>query len=145
MNELDQFIKHKLHIKHYVRYTDDFAIASSDRAYLEGLIEPISIFLGSHLSLVLHPNKVSIRKLHQGVDFLGYVIFPHHRLVRTKTRRRMFKKMRRRAREYQEGIIDRLTFEQSLQSYIGVMSHANAFRLVEEMGNLFWFIDQNPN
>jgi hypothetical protein len=138
MNELDQFVKHTLHVKHYARYTDDFAIVSPDRSYLENLIEPISIFLSDHLALSLHPNKVFIRKLHQGVDFLGYVIFLHYRLVRTKTRRRMFKKMRRRAREYQEGIIDKVTFEQLLQSYLGVMSHADTYLLREEMLNEFW-------
>jgi RNA-directed DNA polymerase len=138
MNELDQFIKHKLHVKYYARYTDDFAIVSSDRAYLEGLINPISIFLDSHLSLSLHPNKVSIRRLHQGVDFLGYVIFPHHRLVRTKTKKRIFKKMRRRAKEYREGMIDKMTFEQSLQSYLGVLSHADTHQLQESLLNEFW-------
>lgn len=138
MNELDQFIKHKLHIKHYVRYTDDFAIVSSNYSYLEDLIKPISIFLGSHLSLSLHPNKVSIRKIHQGVDFLGYVTFPHHRLVRTKTRRRIFKKMRQRAEEYRAGTITKVAFESSIGSYLGVLSHADAYQLKEKLLNWFW-------
>jgi len=50
------------------------------------LIVQIESFLMSALKLRLHKNKVSIRKLKQGVDFLGYVVLPHHRLLRTKTK-----------------------------------------------------------
>lgn len=141
MNEFDQFMKHELHIKDYARYTDDFAIASPDRAYLENLIEPISKFLRDHLALVLHPKKISIRKLHQGIDFLGYVIFPKYRLLRIKTRRRIFAKFKAKVSAYRAGIISEESLKASLQSYLGVMSHANAIRLTEEMKNLFWFVD----
>src|ERR1700735_4073581 len=105
MNEFDQFVKHKLHIKYYARYTDDFAIVSADRIYLENLLEPFSNFLHDRLALDLHPKKVSVRKLHQGIDFLGYNIFPHHRLVRTKTRQRIIKKFQKRIDAYRAGTI----------------------------------------
>jgi hypothetical protein len=141
MNELDQFIKHKLHIKHYARYTDDFAIVSSDRVYLENLIEPISRFLRDRLALTLHPKKTSIRKLHQGVDFLGYVIFEKYRLIRKKTRRRIFKKFKTKIVAYRAGELSEDALMTSLQSYLGVLSHADAFRLAEEMKNLLWLID----
>jgi len=141
MNEFDQFVKHELHIKDYARYTDDFAIASPDRAYLENLIEPISKFLRDHLALALHPKKISIRKLHQGIDFLGYVIFPKYRLLRTKTRRRIFAKFKAKVSAYRAGTISEESLAASLQSYLGVMSHANAIRLAEEMKNLVWFVD----
>jgi len=141
MNEFDQFAKHELHIKHYARYTDDFAIASPDKAYLENLIEPISAFLCGHLALTLHPKKISILKLHQGVDFLGYVIFPRHRLIRAKTRRRMFARLRNKIAACRAGDISEDSLAASLQSHLGVMSHANAIRLSEEMKNLVWFGD----
>jgi len=38
LNELDQFIKHKLKIKYYLRYCDDFIILSESRDYLSDLI-----------------------------------------------------------------------------------------------------------
>jgi RNA-directed DNA polymerase len=141
MNELDRFVKHTLHVKHYVRYTDDFAIASSDRIYLENLIGPISAFLHDHLALELHPKKMFVRRFHQGIDFLGYVIFPKHRLLRTKTRRRMFAKLKAKVIAYRAGVLSEESLAASLQSYLGVMSHANATRLAEEMKNLVWFVD----
>ena len=139
MNEFDQFMKHTFRVKDYVRYTDDFAIASPDRAYLENLIEPISAFLRYRLALALHPKKIVIRKLHQGIDFLGYVILPKHRLLRTKTRRRMFARFKAKAAAYRAGIISEESLAASLQSYLGVMLHANTVRLAEEMKNFVWF------
>ena len=140
MNEFDQFMKHGLHIKHYARYTDDFAIVSSDKAYLENLIEPISLFLHDRLALAMHPNKVFVRKLHQGIDFLGYVFFDHHRIVRAKTRRRMFEKFKVKVAAFRAGAISENVLRASLSSYLGVFSHADAKRFSEEMENLVWFL-----
>jgi len=139
LNELDQFIKHKLRIKNYLRYTDDFVILSEDKIYLENLIKPIHSFLLNKLTLKLHPQKVTIRKFHQGIDFLGYVVLPHYRLLRFKTRKRVFRKLGERVREYKNGTISEHTLEQSLQSYLGVLSHANTYELEQELRNQFWF------
>lgn len=139
LNEFDQFVKHKLKIKCYVRYIDDFVIVAEDKLYLKNLIVPIRSFLSDKLTLELHPKKITIREFHQGVDFLGYILLPHHRLLRTKTRQRIFKKLENRIKEYKNGTISEQTLEQSLQSYLGVLSHANTYRLEQELKNQFWF------
>ncbi|MDD3531410.1 MAG: reverse transcriptase/maturase family protein [Candidatus Pacebacteria bacterium] len=139
MNELDQFVKHELRVKYYARYTDDFVILSDDRAYLESLIPQIAGFLKTRLSLSLHPDKVFIRKYNQGIDFLGYVILPKHVRVRTQTRRRIFKKMRKQVVLFKNGIIGKPTLLGSLNSYLGVLSHADAYELSEDLKNQFWF------
>ena len=72
---------------------------------------------------------MSIRKFRQGVDFLGYVILPNHRVLRTKTRRRILRKIVLRTDEYASKIITTQTLEQSLQSYFGVLKHANTYKL----------------
>jgi len=138
MNELDQFMKHELRVKKYARYTDDFVIVSDNRACLESLVPQISEFLHTQLALSLHPNKVSIRKYRQGVDFLGYGILPNHIKVRTKTRRRIFRKLRSKAAEFKEGKVSEESFRASICSYLGVLSHADAHELGEELQNLFW-------
>lgn len=139
MNELDQFVKHTLKIKNYVRYTDDFIIISRNREYLSNLLGPIEQFLIKRLHLTLHPNKVEIRSFHGGIDFLGYVALPHHIRVRTKTKRRAFRKLHERVREYTQGDIREETLKGSLRSYVGVLSHANAHRLTQKLLNQFWF------
>ena len=81
MNEFDQFAKHTLKAKYYVRYADDFVFLSENRDWLVSLLPRISSFLHDSLTLELHPNKVSIETLSSGVDFLGWVHFPDHRVL----------------------------------------------------------------
>jgi len=92
MNEFDQFAKRKFKLKYYIRYADDFVILSQDKSYLENQLPKISEFLENRLKLRLHPDKVFIKTLASGVDFLGWVHFPHHRVLRTSTKKRMVKK-----------------------------------------------------
>lgn len=139
MNKFDQFIKHTLKIKNYCRYTDDFVVVSNNQSYLMDLIPKVTSFLNTNLQLELHPKKVSIRKFRQGVDFLGYITLPYHRGIRSKTKHRIFRKLEMRVREYNSGAINRQTLEQSLQSYLGVLTHANAYDLSEQLKNQFWF------
>jgi RNA-directed DNA polymerase len=114
MNEFDQFAKHVIKAKHYIRYADDFVILSCDKAWLEKLIPRISEFLDRKLRLCLHPAKISIRTIASGVDFLGWVHFPDHRVLRTATKRRMV----RRVKEAE-------ALEARVESYIGLLSHGN--------------------
>lgn len=139
MNEFDQFVKNTMQLKRYIRYTDDFAVISADRLYLEKLIKPIQAFLKNKLRLGIHPKKISIRACHQGVDFLGYVALPHHRLMRPKTRVRIFRKLKARISQYRSGLINEQTLSQSLQSYLGVLSHADTYRLSQDLQNQYWF------
>ncbi len=139
MNEFDQFVKHKLKIKYYARYTDDFVIVSDSQEYLEDILKPIDKFLKEKLALELHPNKMFLRKNRQGIDFLGYVTMPHYRVVRTKTKNRIFKKLKERTQEYKTRKINEELLNQCLQSYLGVLSHADTFELKQELINQYWF------
>ncbi len=121
MNKFDQFMKHKLKVKYYIRYADDFVILSEDKNHLESLIPEISDFLETKLKLKLHPSKVFIKTFSSGVDFLGWVNFSDHRVLRTSTKRRMIKKMRR---NYDPG---RLT------SYLGMLRHGNGKKLQQKL------------
>lgn len=94
LNELDQFVKHQLHARRYVRYMDDFAILHDDREYLRDLKDRITDFLSARLRLVAHPHKVRIERIAQGVAFLGYRVFPHHRLLRGSTVRRFVSRVK---------------------------------------------------
>lgn len=117
MNEFDQFVKHKLKVKHYVRYADDFIILSHDKNLLLKTLSYMKVFLRSTLKLELHPNKVSIETLASGVDFLGWVHFLDHRILRTSTKRRMLK------------AINGNPSQETVASYRGMLSHGNACKL----------------
>jgi len=121
MNEFDQFIKHKLKVKYYIRYADDFVVFSKNKIYLEQLIPQLGKFLGNNLRLTLHPQKLFIRTLASGVDFLGWVIFPHHLVPRTSTKKRMFKRLQQHCSK------------KSLTSYTGILGHGNTYKIVREI------------
>ena len=76
LNKLDQFIKHRLKVKYYIRYADDFVIFSQDKDYIWELVPKISDFLEEELKMSLHPGKLFVKTLSSGVDFLGWVHFP---------------------------------------------------------------------
>lgn len=136
LNELDQFVKHKLKVKFYLRYCDDFVILGRDKDNLLLTAGKIDEFLKNNLSLFLHSDKIIIRKYRQGIDFLGYVILPYHRVVRTRTKRRIFKKLMKRKEKLKNGLISDLSFNQSVQSYLGILKHCNGHKIKQEILNL---------
>ena len=131
LNELDHNIKHVLKAKYYFRYCDDFVIVHHDKKFLEESIVRVAQFLKEKLRLELHPHKVEIRKVSQGIDFLGYVILSHAIVVRTKTKRRIRRKIQEVMVAYQSKQTSQETFRSVVSSYLGVFSHARARRAVE--------------
>lgn len=143
MNEFDQYVKHNLKVKNYVRYTDDFVIVSNNKDYLINLIPEISKFLKDSLKLNIHPKKITIRKYIQGVDFLGYISFPHHTLIRKITKRRATRKINEKIVLYKNGNTDKKKPEVTLCSYLGVLSHANAYKFSEKLKNDYFLSVNN--
>jgi len=84
MNELDQFAKHQLKAKYYLRYVDDFLILSSDRDYLEHCRDQLTDFALNKLKLKVHPDKQFIKAVSCGIDFVGYIVRPEYVLVRKR-------------------------------------------------------------
>ncbi len=138
LSELDYFVKFILREQYYFRYADDFIFLHEDREYLLRLCGQIKEFLDNALSLTAHPQKISIRKFRQGVDFLGYALLPHRAALRTKTKCRMFKKISRKVEEYNGGLVDEHTLNQSMQSYLGIIGHCNGHRLGQKLQNEVW-------
>lgn len=117
LNELDWFVKQKLRAKYYLRYCDDFIILNEDKDYLKKLSNIINDFLTAKLKLNLHQDKIIIRKYKQGIDFLGYVVRPHCITLRTKTKKRIFKKVQ----------------HNNLQSYLGILKHCKGYEIKKEI------------
>jgi RNA-directed DNA polymerase len=124
MNEFDQFVKHRIKVKYYIRYADDFVFLDGDREYLVSLIPRLNTFLENELELVMHPDKLFVKTFASGVDFLGWVHFPDHRILRTVTKKRMQVRLR-----------NNLSKER-LSSYLGLTSHGNTYKIQGTMPSL---------
>lgn len=112
LNELDNFVKRKLHIKNYIRYVDDFVIIHRSKQQLEIWKGQIDDFLNKHLKLTLHPQKTRIISLSRGVDFVGFRNFHHHKLLRKRNLRKIYQKLSL----YEQ---NKVSFTKMRDSYIG--------------------------
>lgn len=117
MNEFDQFLKRTLKVRYCVRYADDFVIFNENRIWLEDLIPKIGEFLEQKLKLKLHPNKVFIKTLASGIDFLGWVHFSTHRVLRTSTKRRILRNWK----------------PNNSASCQGLLKHGNTYKIRQKM------------
>lgn len=126
LNSFDWYIKKDLGIRYYIRYCDDFVILFLDKATIISNIRYIVCYLNSKLKLSLHPDKILIRKFHQGIDFLGVVLLPHYIVVRTRTKGRIFKRLIKLLKELQNGYLVKEKLNQSLASYLGHLSHTKS-------------------
>ncbi len=124
MNEFDQFVKHGLRQEYYIRYADDFVIMGHDEGALMETLPKLGDFLGENLKLTLHPDKVFIKTISSGVDFLGWVHFPNHRVLRTATKKRMFRNIKAKNGK-----------EVTVSSYLGMLRHGNGWGLRQRIGN----------
>ena len=142
LDYFDQFVKRKLRIKFYIRYADDFVILSEDRGKLEKITPVLEKFMDERLSLKLHPRKISKRKWHQGIDFLGLVSFPYYSVLRAKTRKRIFGKLLQKKFYNDQGLIEAASFKQTVQSYKGILVHCRGFhakRKIKKMVGLKYY------
>ena len=125
-------MKHKLktclggQAPYYIRYADDFVILSQDKEILIELLRYIEVFLMERLHLQVHPDKVSIQTFTSGVGFLGWVHFPDYRILRTTTKKRMFRNIKITNDK-----------EEVVQSYLGLLSYGNSKKLERVMQENF--------
>ncbi|MCX6716319.1 MAG: RNA-directed DNA polymerase [Candidatus Taylorbacteria bacterium] len=117
MNEFDQYVKHRLKARFYIRYADDFIFVDTNKKNLQNLLADVGHLLSEKLKLTLHPNKVFIKSYSSGVDFLGWVHFLKHRVLRTSTKNRMF---RRLENDFRVEVID---------SYLGLLKWGNTYKI----------------
>ena len=108
-------------------------VLDTNRDNLSKLLSELTEFLDKELSLSMHPNKVYIRKFSQGIDFLGYVIFPHFKVLRTKTKRRVLSKVKILKSELDKGLISKESFDQSIASYYGLLIHCRGNKIKKDI------------
>lgn len=84
LNDLDQFVKHKLKARHYIRYVDDFLLLHESPQQLNAWLAEIESYLPA-LGAKLNPTKTILQPVDRGVDFVGHVLKPWRRTTRKRT------------------------------------------------------------
>ncbi len=105
LNELDQFVKHVLIQRIYLRYCDDMILVGINRTMLVKFVARLSEFVSFSLAVSFHPKKILLQSWHGGVDVLGYISFPYYRLLRTTTKQRLLKRITERNAASYRGLL----------------------------------------
>ena len=128
LDGLDRFVKQELRCRGYVRYMDDFILFGSTKQQLFQWRDQIRIFL-SGIRLRLHNRKQEIFPTKNGVSFLGFHLFAWHRRL-SQTNIAYFKaRTKTQMLMVHNGLMNFVTFRQSLVSWIGHASHGNTWNL----------------
>lgn len=138
LNELDQYIKRELKIKYYARYMDVFVILYNSKEGLKEVLNKIRNFLSEKLKLELN-SKTNIFPLSQGVNYLGYRIFPTHMLLREKSKKKMKRKMKAFQEKYKNGQITLEQITRSVVSWKGHAKHASTYNLQNKIFEKYYF------
>ncbi len=110
LNALDQFVKHELKCRWYLRYCDDFVLLAHTREQLTVWRARIRQFLDQALALQLNPVRDRLRPVTDGVDLLGYIVRPFHLLVR----RRVVGHLREKLRGFENELVQEASGGQRL-------------------------------
>lgn len=128
LNKLDRYCKHKLRIRYYIRYMDDFIIITHKDA-AAAIMEDIAAFLKEELLLDISP-KSRILPVKHGCEFVGYRVTPHGIRLRKKTTKHIKHSLLHVADLYAAGALDYDSAMQSINRYSGMLSHCNGYNLM---------------
>lgn len=120
LNEMDQYIKHELHIKYLIRYADDTIILVENKEKAHWALEKIETFLLDKLRLNLN-NKTAIRPTACNIDFVGYVMNKDEIRLRPATVKRMRPRIKYIVKAYERGEMTSKEVNATMQSYFGLM------------------------
>jgi len=128
LNDLDQFVKNRLKMKHYIRYVDDFIILHENKKVLENCMDKIQKYL-MNLKIELHPNKSKIFPLYRGVDFLGFKIFYYYKRARKRNINNFKRRLERLEKGYIAGDIPKSKFIASVEGWFAYVLWGNTYKL----------------
>ena len=143
LNGFDQFIKHELKCRFYMRYVDDFILIHKNKEILNSWKKPIKGYLKNYLNLKINESVTKIQPISNGIDFLGYIVRPKYTLVR----RRVINNLKEKLYKYKKILISnhdnikKISYNyeilenlyMSMNSYLSHMSHANSNNLIKSI------------
>lgn len=132
LNELDQYVKHKLKGKYYFRYMDDAILIRKTKEETKQDLENIKEFLREQLKLELN-KKTQIFKNKQGINFCGYKINEYRLKIRDKGKRKLKIKVKKLEEKVKKGIINSKEAKRYLAGHLGYMKIANVKNLKERL------------
>ena len=141
---LDHWILNVKGYKHYLRFVDDFILFTPTREELVSLVPELKEYISEQLLIKLHPKKIYIQPVRNGVLFVGAMIKPDRVYISNRTRGKMYDKLRFYNKIAEEGKALQFLekFVASMNSYLGMMIHYRTYKIrrkVYENTNSIWW------
>lgn len=121
LSYFDHWLKEKKEVRYYFRYADDMVILSNSKVYLHEILYDIKTYLTNNLKLEVKNNYQIFPVDKRGIDFVGYVIYHTHVLVRKNIKKNFAKMLKRRKNK------------NSIASYMGWLKHCNSKHLTKTL------------
>lgn len=144
LDPLDQFGKRVLGIKRYIRYMDDIIILDNDKERLKEYGRRMTQFLEEQLHLNFN-NKTALRPVRVGCEFVGFVIYNDHVILRKSTTLRMKRTLRKTRQDYHDNLITFKEANATMQSYLAMLSHVDCKKFKEKLLDEFVLTHADDN
>lgn len=144
LDSLDQFCKRVLGIKRYIRYMDDIIILDNDKERLKEYGRRMTQFLEERLHLNFN-NKTALRPVRVGCEFVGFVIYNDHVILRKSTTLRMKRTLRKTRQDYHDNLITFKEANATMQSYLAMLSHVDCKKFKEKLLDEFVLTHADDN
>lgn len=144
LDPLDQFCKRVLGIKRYIRYMDDIIILDNDKERLKEYGRRMTQFLEERLHLNFN-NKTALRPVRVGCEFVGFVIYNDHVILRKSTTLRMKRTLRKTRQDYHDNLITFKEANATMQSYLDMLSHVDCKKFKEKLLDEFVLTHADDN
>lgn len=144
LDPLDQFCKRVLGIKRYIRYMDDIIILDNDKERLKEYGRRMTQFLEERLHLNFN-NKTALRPVRVGCEFVGFVIYNDHVILRKSTTLRMKRTLRKMRQDYHDNLITFKEANATMQSYLAMLSHVDCKKFKEKLLDEFVLTHADDN
>lgn len=130
LSELDHMAKEQMRLRYYYRYADDIVILSSDKDRLNAVLLTINHYLAEQRNLMMKSNYQIFPVDSRGIDFLGYVCFHTHTLMRKSIKKNMARNVAKFEKMYEEGKLTEKQYKQAVCSWLGWAKHCNSKNLL---------------
>lgn len=143
LDQLDHFIKERLRVQYYVRYMDDFIILCDDKDALRRILQDVTGYIENQLHLKLNKKTQIFPLATRNIDFLGYRMWPTHRLLRKNNVKQTRRKFTKFSRLYGQREMNLSDIHPSIMSWLGHANHANTYHLRSKMLSALIFSRRN--
>ena len=129
MAYFDHWIKQELKVKYYYRYADDIVLLSDDKNQLRIWVLAIKVYLTNVLKLKLKDNYQIYPVESRGIDFVGYVYYHDHTLLRKSIKLKLLGLVR----AYSNNLISKQKLQLKMASYFGWLKYCDSKNLLKKI------------